>query len=411
MVSKQSFGTAPDGTPVSAFELADGNALVRVMDFGATLLGVTVPDREGTPADVVLGFGSLEGYLDNPACYGATIGPSANRTDGGEVTIGGVRYQLPQNDGPDKRNNLHTDLDHGLHKRVWHAEAEPRSCSVTFSTTLEDGELGLPGRRTFSATYTLAATEAGSDLTIRYACETDAPTFVNMTSHTYFNLAGHDAGSVDAQLVSLDATDFLPIREDSVSAGEVRPVAGTPFDFRTAKPLGQDVGADDEQLARARGYDHCFCINGFAEGRPRATPCTRRTRQRTRPRRPRHDARRPPLHGQLAWRRERQGRGLLHPARRLCLRAGVLARQHASRGVEPPRLRARPPLRPDHRLPLLDALRRAHAERNHHDSKRCARASRPRHEPVRGRLRAGGRQGALRPRARPLRDRRQPHGP
>lgn len=178
---------------------------------------------EGTPADVVLGFGSLEGYLDNPACYGATIGPSANRTDGGEVTIGGVRYQLPQNDGPDKRNNLHTDLDHGLHKRVWHAEAEPRSCSVTFSTTLEDGELGLPGRRTFSATYTLAATEAGSDLTIRYACETDAPTFVNMTSHTYFNLAGHDAGSVDAQLVSLDATDFLPIREDSVSAGEVRP--------------------------------------------------------------------------------------------------------------------------------------------------------------------------------------------
>ena len=99
LVSKQSFGTAPDGTPVSAFELADGNALVRVMDFGATLLGVTVPDREGTPADVVLGFGSLGGYLDNPACYGATIGPSANRTDGGEVTIGGVRYQLPQNDG------------------------------------------------------------------------------------------------------------------------------------------------------------------------------------------------------------------------------------------------------------------------------------------------------------------------
>lgn len=266
MVSKHSFGTAPDGTPVTVYELTSGPTSVRVMDFGATLLGVTVPDRTGTPADVVLGFGSLEGYLDNPACYGATIGPSANRTDLGEVTIGDTTYQLPKNDGPDQRNNLHTDLVRGLHKRVWHAETTPGTSTVTFTTTLEDGELGLPGRRVFSATYMLSTSGTASELTIRYGCETNAPTFVNMTSHTYFNLAGHGSGSVNAQLVSLDATDFLPIREDSVSNGEVRPVAGTPFDFRAPKPLGQDVGAADEQLARARGYDHCFCVNGFAEG-------------------------------------------------------------------------------------------------------------------------------------------------
>lgn len=165
MVSKQPLAPRRTARPVSAFELADGKRSFASWTLGQRFWASPSRTGEGTPADVVLGFGSLEGYLDNPACYGATIGPSANRTDGGEVTIGGVRYQLPQNDGPDKRNNLHTDLDHGLHKRVWHAEAEPRSCSVTFSTTLEDGELGLPGRRTFSATYTLAATEAGSDLT------------------------------------------------------------------------------------------------------------------------------------------------------------------------------------------------------------------------------------------------------
>lgn len=270
MVSKHPFGTTPGGTPVSAFELESGGTRVRVMDFGATLLGVTTPDHSGTPADVVLGFGSLDGYLDDPACYGATIGPSANRTDAGEVTIGGVTYQMPQNDGPEKRNNLHTDLVHGLHKRVWHAEPSPASAAVTFTTTLGDGELGLPGTRAFAVAYELVSDESGTaTLTIRQSCETDAPTFVNMTSHTYFNLSGHDAGSALGTLVSIDATDYLPLRPDNVSTGEVRPVADTPFDFREPKALGQDIDADDDQLAIARGYDHCFCVNGYA---PDAAP-------------------------------------------------------------------------------------------------------------------------------------------
>lgn len=267
MVRKQSFGTTPDGLPVTAFELASGDVRVRAMDFGATLLGVTVPDRDGALADVVLGFGSLDGYLDDPACYGATIGPSANRTDAGEVTIAGVTYQMPKNDGPEKQNNLHTDLDHGLHKRVWDAEVSPTSEAVTFTATLASGELGLPGNRAFSVTYELVGEADGSaELSIRQSCETDVPTFVNMTSHTYFNLAGHDAGSALGTLVSIDATDYLPLRPDNVSTGEVRPVEGTPFDFREAKPLGRDIDAEDEQLAIARGYDHCFCVNGYTPG-------------------------------------------------------------------------------------------------------------------------------------------------
>lgn len=273
MVRTLAFGTTPDGTPVRAYELACAGVTARISDFGATLLGLTAPDRAGRVADVVLGFGSLDGYLDNPACFGATIGPVANRTDAGEVPLVGTTYQLPQNDGPEQRNNLHTSLTAGLHKRVWVACMDNEANAVTFSTTLNDGELGLPGARTFTATYALApAQEGGAALTVRYRCETDVPTYVNMTNHTYWNLAGHASGSARGQLIQVNASRYLPLREDSVSAGEVREVAGTPFDFRVPKPLGQDIDADDPQLAIAHGYDHCLCVDGYEpNGRPRPT--------------------------------------------------------------------------------------------------------------------------------------------
>ena len=118
MADIKRFGKTDDGTDASVYTLSCGEVTARVTDFGATLLSLCAPDREGRQADVVLGFDRLDGYLDNPACYGATIGPSANRTDQGQVTLGGTTYQMPRNDGPDSRNNLHTDLAHGLHKRV-----------------------------------------------------------------------------------------------------------------------------------------------------------------------------------------------------------------------------------------------------------------------------------------------------
>lgn len=268
MITMKRFGAAPDGREAHLFEISGENGTARVTDFGAALVGIDVPDGKGALDDVVLGFDSLAGYAgDNPACYGCTIGPSANRTDRAEVPIAGTVYRLPKNDGPDEANNLHTDLAHGLHKRLWDFSLDEGSDTVTFTCGLADGELGLPGARTFTASYHAADTDAGAfELTVTYGAESDAETYVNMTNHTYFNLAGHASGSVLDQVATIDADAFLPVREDSVSEGSVAAVAGTPFDFRAPKALGADIGADDEQLRRAHGYDHCFLIGGYREG-------------------------------------------------------------------------------------------------------------------------------------------------
>ncbi len=263
-----SFGTAPEGAQAHVYELASEHARVRVSDFGATLVGIDVPDRDGRAADVLLGFASVEGYAGtNAACYGGVIGPMANRTDRAEVPINGTTYHLPGNDGANGENNLHSSLDHGLHKRLWDAAPDDPANALRLSCRLVDGELGLPGNRTFTTSYALSEPEEGVvELRIDFGCTTDAETYVNMTSHAYVNLAGHDAGDVLDEVVSVDADAFLPLREDSVSEGEVRDVAGTPFDFRSPKALGADIEADDEQLARGRGYDHCMCVRGWEPG-------------------------------------------------------------------------------------------------------------------------------------------------
>ena len=267
MDTKQPFGTAPDGTPVSVYTLACEGVTARVMDFGATLLGLSAPDAKGEAADLVLGFDELGGYFNDPAFYGCSVGPSANRVEDGLLTIAGKSYQLPKNDGPNMRNNNHSDFDHGLHKRVWDAAPSEDGTGCTFTCKVADGEFGLPGNRTFTARYELSPAEKGGvALTLAYRCESDAETYVNMTAHTYWNLAGHASDKVYDQVVCINADDFLPLRDDNVSLGEVWPVAGTPFDFRRPKPLGQDIGADDAQLAQGRGYDHCFCVDGYEEG-------------------------------------------------------------------------------------------------------------------------------------------------
>ncbi len=259
MITIDSFGTAPDGTPAHVYTLANGPVTVRLSDFGATILGIDAPDAAGNSADIVLGFASIDGYAGtNAACYGATIGPVANRTDRAEVTIAGTSWHLAANEG---ENNLHSDLEHGLHKRVWEAAVDEGTCRVTFACHLAHGELGLPGERTFTATYELAS---DGTLALTYRCETDQPTFVNMTNHTYFNLAGHASGDVRAQEATVHANHYLPVREDSVSEGTIESVLGTPFDLRCGAALGTGIDAHDNvQIARGRGYDHCFCIDGF----------------------------------------------------------------------------------------------------------------------------------------------------
>lgn len=205
MITTTPFGTALSGSPVTVYNLVCAGARVRVMDYGATILGIEVPDASGDVADIVLGFDALDGYFDNPACYGGTIGPSANRTDKGQIEIAGTVYQMACNDGPDKANNLHTDLVRGLHKRVWNATVDEITNTVSFTCELKDGELDLPGNRTFTVAYVLQAGPTGAaELTCTQSCVTDADTFVNMTNHTYFNLAGHDAGTVLDQIATID---------------------------------------------------------------------------------------------------------------------------------------------------------------------------------------------------------------
>lgn len=270
MVEKHTFGTTPQGEEVRTFTLRHGTWSADVMDFGATLLALRAPDRTGAIADIVLGFDRLDGYFDDPACYGATIGPSANRTDKGEITVDGTVWQLARNDGPANENNLHTDLEHGLHKRVWNAEVADCANAVTFRIHLAHGELGLPGERDLSVRYELVGSDDACELVLTQRCATDRPTFVNTTNHSYFNLAGHDSGDVLDQTIRINATTMLPVREDSVSKGDIVPVAGTPFDFTRARPVGKGVDqSGDVQIARGRGYDHCFCIEGWV---PDASP-------------------------------------------------------------------------------------------------------------------------------------------
>ncbi len=264
MVSSDVLCCLPSGEQVHVFTITTPQARVRLMEFGAALLSIEVPDALGRQADVLLGLASLADYRDNPACHGSTIGPIANRTDKAEITLGPVTCHLARNNGPDMRNNLHTSLTSGLHKRLWRGVATEKENAMSLTCPLADGELGLPGNRTFTADVSLVDLPNDTTrLTVSYACKTDVPTFVNMTNHSYFNLAGHNAGSTMDTMLRLEADSFLPIREDSVSTGEIRPVDGTPFDFRKPKAIGRDIDADDEQLHRAHGYDHCFCITGW----------------------------------------------------------------------------------------------------------------------------------------------------
>lgn len=262
MVDTSSFGPLPSGGAATRYNLKAGAAELSVSDFGVTVIGLCVPDAEGRMDDIVLGMPTVQGYLDDPACYGCTIGPVANRTEGAMVPLSGNVYMLEKNDGPDLRNNLHSSLTAGLHKRLWQLE-ETEDASVTLGIDFADDELGLPGRRHFTACFALAEEDCGYKVTISYRCESDKETFVNMTNHTYFNLAGHTAGTALDAVAQIPADEYIPVHDDLVTEDTPQLVAGTPFDFRVAKPLSRDIDEKNVQLKRARGYDHCFCIRDW----------------------------------------------------------------------------------------------------------------------------------------------------
>lgn len=255
-VSSAPFGRLPDGTTVTRFSLENGHGMrVRAMSYGAIIQEIMVPDRSGTPGDVVLGFDSLAGYLHDSPYFGALVGRYANRIAGGRFTLDGVTYHLARNNGP---NALHGGV-RGFDKVVWQGEAfrHGDSVGVTFSHTSPDGDEGYPGTVRVRVRYTLTPDD---HLVVDYHAVTDKATPLNLSQHSYFNLAGEGSGPVLPELLTVHADAFTPVDSTLIPTGEIRPVAGTPFDFRTPHAIGARIDQPDRQLHIAGGYDHNFVL-------------------------------------------------------------------------------------------------------------------------------------------------------
>lgn len=229
---------------------------VRIATLGGIIVSLTAPDSQGVFADVVLGFDDLESYLKPHPFFGALVGRYANRIADAAFTLNDTTYRLEPSEG---KNQLHGGPQ-GFDKKVWDSAIVPSQDgdSLALSHYSEDREQGYPGNLDVTVLYTLTEDNA---LRIDYQARTDMDTVVNLTNHSYFNLAGHNSGNVLDQLLQIRASAFTVIGEGSLPTGEVRSVEGTPFDFRTPVAIGARIGADDPQLRMVNGYDHNYCID------------------------------------------------------------------------------------------------------------------------------------------------------
>ncbi|MEP6961073.1 MAG: aldose epimerase family protein [Acidobacteriota bacterium] len=251
------WGKTPDGASVELYTLANARgAEARVITYGGIVVSLKVPDRRGVPGDVVAGFDSLEGYLTPAPYFGAIIGRYGNRIGGARFSLNGVAYTLTTNDGG---NQLHGG-PRGFDKRLWHAKTVSRQ-SLELSYLSKDGEEGYPGNLLATVVYTLTD---NNELKIDYSATTDKETVVNFTHHSYFNLAGE--GDILGHQLSIHADRFTPVDGELIPTGEVRNVAGTPFDFRTAKSIGERIEEQDQQLILGRGYDHNWVLDRNGSG-------------------------------------------------------------------------------------------------------------------------------------------------
>jgi aldose 1-epimerase len=261
------FGTTPDGIAVEAVTLRASNGIsARIITYGATLQALLLPDRAGRSADVVLGYDDLADYVARPQFFGSTVGRYANRIAGGRFALDGQTYSLAPNNGP---NALHGGRK-GFDKVVW-TIAEVKSgpvASVTLTYTSRDGEEGYPGTLTASVTYSL---DDDRTLTTSYEATTDKPTIVNLTNHSLFNLAGVPANrSILDHRLTVNADSYTPVDATLIPTGELRSVAGTPFDFRDSQVIGARIrDASDAQIAIGRGYDHNFVLRGGVTATPK----------------------------------------------------------------------------------------------------------------------------------------------
>ncbi len=253
-VTKQAFGKLPDGTPIDLYVLSNGRITAKVATYGAILTSLEVPDRRGKVEDVVLGFDDLAGYLAGHPYFGATVGRVANRVAGGEFTLDGKAYTLARNDGT---NSIHGGLK-GFDKVVWKAEPQTGAGppGVKFTYLSPDGEEGYPGNLSVSATYSLTDRD---ELRIDYAATTDKATPINLTNHSYFNLAGPASGPILGHELMVAADTYTVAGPNLIPTGEIAPVAGTPLDFREPTPIGLRI---DRLAGEPKGYDVNYIVRG-----------------------------------------------------------------------------------------------------------------------------------------------------
>ena len=255
MSVKQSlFGFAADGKEVTKYTIKNkGGSFIELLTYGATWLSCFVPDRDGVYQDVLLGFDDMDGHINRSNYQGQFVGRFANRIANGRFTLDGVTYQVVQNEAGVKSLHSNGEFSHA----VFDAEIVSDN-AVAFSFTSPDGTFGFPGAVTAAVTSTFTDE---NEVIIDYRAVSDKATLINLTNHAYFNLGGCNSGDVLGHELMIDADAFTPTTPDSIPTGEIRPVEGTPYDFRKPKPIGQDIGADYDQLVNCKGYDHNFCLN------------------------------------------------------------------------------------------------------------------------------------------------------
>ena len=249
------FGATQEGTPISVYTLRNKNGVEAcILTYGGIIQSLKVPDKNGRLGDVVLGYDNLDGYLTNSPHFGALIGRYGNRIAKGRFTLDGVTYTLATNNVP---NSLHGGVK-GFDKVVWHAKpgvsVQGETLELTYNS--HDGEEGYPGNLKVTALYILTEDNA---IRLDYTATSDKDTVVDLTQHSYFNLAGR--GDILGHVVYLNADKFTPVDNTLIPTGELKPVDGTPFDFRTPTAIGVRIGQDDEQLKFGKGYDHNWVIN------------------------------------------------------------------------------------------------------------------------------------------------------
>ena len=262
-IEKKAFGILSDGRKVSAYTLRNENGMkVKIIDFGGAIVQIKVPDKDGNRVDVVCGYDQLDSYVNGDGYQGALIGRFGNRIGRGKFTLDGKAYKVSINDNA---NSLHGGIC-GYNAKIWAAEmVDGDEPELKLTLTSPDGEEGYPGKLDIKVTYKLTANNA---LEIRYSAVTDKPTLVNLTNHAYFNLGGYDSGTILDHKLWLDAESYLPTSDDLIPTGEIRPVDGTPFDFRNETVIRDQFDMTNEDIKIAGGFDHCFNFAGGETAEP-----------------------------------------------------------------------------------------------------------------------------------------------